>query len=213
MSTHEAKIQELFRDTLLSDEEIYWIGEPLRNYWHLKGRYLFRFFLVLILISLVILALIVAVLGFSFVQWLISMMTIHTAILSFYIALFVINHIDRYREQQAAKVSSVHEQQKAFYWWKPSYYVITNLRVLIFEQGSIRDYWYPLLDEPILKKPKNRAASIDLYSSSYAAKKKKTPVLDSLRGVAEEEADDVFAILKQAREEALEERKHKMGVG
>jgi hypothetical protein len=212
MSTNQAKIQELFRDTLLSDEEIYWIGEPLRNHWHLKGRYLFRFFLVLILMSLVVLALVAAALGFSFVQWLISIMTIHTAILSFYIALFVVNQIGRYREQQAAKASSVHEKQKAVYWWKPSYYAISNLRVLIFEQGSIRDYWYHLLDEPILKKPKNRAASIDLYSSSYAAKTKKTPVLDSLRGIAEAEAADVFGLLKQAREEALEERKHKMGL-
>jgi hypothetical protein len=211
MSTNQAKIQELFRDTLLSDEEVYWIGEPLHNYWHFKGRYLFRFFLVLILISLVVLALIAAAFGFSFVQLLISMMTIHTAILSFYIALVVINHIGRYREQQAVKASSVHEKPKAFYWWKPSYYAITNLRVLIFEQGSIRDYWYHLLDMPILKKPKNRAASIALYSSSYAAKKKKTPVLDVLRGIPETEADDVFAMLKQAREEALDERARKNG--
>jgi hypothetical protein len=210
MSTNEAKIQELFRDTLLSDEEIYWIGEPLRNYWHLKGRYLFRFFLGLILISLVVLAVVAAAFGFSFLQWLISLMTIHTALLSFYVALFVVSQIGRYREHHATKTSSVRERQKAFYWWKPSYYAITNLRVLIFEQGTTRDYWYPLLDEPILKKPKNRAASIDLYSSSYAAKKKKTPVLDRLRGIDEDEADDVFGLLKQAREAALDERKHGM---
>jgi hypothetical protein len=212
VSTNQAKLHELFRDTLLGDEEIYWIGEPLHNYWHFKGRYLFRILGILAFMPFVSAAVLAIVFGFTVVQGLIQMMSIEAPLLGFYIGLLFINMIGRYYEQKHLEARSVPEMQKANYWWKPSYYAITNRRVLIFEQGSIRDYWFHLLDAPILKKPKNRAASIDLYSSTYAAKKKKTPVLDSLRGIPEEEADDAFAILKQAWEEALDERARKNGM-
>jgi hypothetical protein len=212
MSSNQAKIQELFRDSILSDEEIYWIGEPLHNYWHFKGRYIFHILGILAFTPFAAAAVLAIVFGVSVVQGLIQMMSIEAPLLGFYIGLLLINMTAQYYEQKRSEVNSVHEMQKANYWWKPSYYAITNMRVLIFEQGSIRDYWYKLLDAPILKKPKNRAASIDLYSSTYAAKKKKTPVLDRLRGISEDEADDVFAILKQAWEEALEEGSRKNGM-
>jgi uncharacterized membrane protein YhaH (DUF805 family) len=214
MSTNQAKIQELFRDTLLSDEEIYWIGEPLHNYWHFRGRYLFYIFGLVLLIPVVLLIIYALVIGISVAQALISLMTTEVlAVAAYWTFILVLRIVTRpLREKKQFGETKAHEAHKSVLWWKPSYYAITNLRVLIFEQGSIRDYWYHLLDAPILKKPKNRTASIDLYSSTYAAKKKKTPVLDSLRGIDEDEADDVFALLKQAREEALDERKDKMGL-
>jgi hypothetical protein len=214
VSSNQAKIQELFRDTLLSDEEIYWIGEPLRNYWHFKGRYLFYILALFSLIPLIIVSIAVLISGFGILQVLLPMLSFETVlILSFYILALFLSFLSRraHEAQKPLETESILYQKKS-YWWKPSYYAITNLRVLIFEQGSIRDYWYHLLDTPILKKPKNRVASIDLYSSTYAAKKKKTPVLDTLRGIAEEEADDAFALLKQAREEALENRAREMGI-
>jgi hypothetical protein len=214
MSSNHAKLEELFRDVLLSDEEIYWIGEPLHNYWHFRGRYLFYLFGLVLFIPMILLGIYALVIGLSFVQWLIRLMTTEMiAVAAYWAFLIVLRIVTRpLRELKHNTEPKVHEAQKPIVWWKPSYYAITNLRVLIFEQGSIRDYWYKLLDAPILKKTKRRAASIALYSSTYAAKKKKTPVLDTLRGIPEVEADDVFAILKQAREEALDDvaRKHGM---
>ena len=45
MSTSRERIYALFQNKLLVDEEVYWLGEPLHNYWHFKRRYLFYFVL------------------------------------------------------------------------------------------------------------------------------------------------------------------------
>lgn len=218
MLKNPAKIEALFRDTLLSDEEIYWLGAPLHNFWHFKGRYFFYILGIFLMISLIALGIYVFVVGLAVGQWLITVVNYNLMFLLIYFGVFfarllfqIIQAKEGNRLQMPVQASL--DVPKSSAWWKPSYYAITNMRVLIFEQGNIRDYWYHLLDMPILKKPKNRAASIQLYSSTYAAKKKKTPVLDTLRGIPENEVDDAFAILKQARAEALEERKQKMGRG
>jgi hypothetical protein len=207
MSESDEKIKELFSKTLLSNEEIYWIGSPRYNFWRLTWRQIFTLFIPAFLFVLV------PVLWLTGLWlWFYTLLSKNFLLMLILLLILLLASILRQMqiEAEANKLTEIPIARGA--WWKPSYYAITNLRVLIFEQGNIRDYWYTLLDSPILKKPKNHAASIELYSSSYVAKKKKTPVLDTLRGIPEDEADEAFAILKQAREEALEERKDKMGV-
>jgi hypothetical protein len=204
MSNFPKQIYLLFHYSLLVDEEIYWFGEPLHNHWHLQSRHLFYVFVVSLFIPVFLVGILAIGFSLSFAQWLGSIITSESFIVIFILIIYA------WRFKQTFDNSKYREATldtpKVFYWWKPSYYAITSHRVLIFEQGTIRDYWHFLLDTPVLKKPKHQAASINLYSSTYAAKKKTTPVLDTLRGIPEDEADDVFAILKQARAEALEAR-------
>jgi hypothetical protein len=211
MSTRPERIYALFQNKLLVDEEVYWLGEPLHNHWHLKGRHLFYIALGFLLMLTILMGLLVVGLGLSIASALVSTMTLDSLVALAYILFLV--YVTRLKKAtlQHTSLEAHLETKKNFYWWKPSYYAITNHRVLIFEQGIIRDYWYFLLDTPLLKKPKYHAASIHLYSSTYAAKKKKTPVLDTLSGLPEEEAGEIFVILRQMREEAIEERSHKRG--
>lgn len=205
----QAEIQSLFQSTLLSDEEIYWFGEPKHNYWRLRRRDLAFLLLSTVILLPIILVISVLLMGGYLLltagNWiyLISPVILWGVLmLRFVVSWIVRSQVDDLQELSSSFLD------KPSSWWKKTYYLVTSHRVLIFEQGQIRDYWFTILDEPILRKAKNGIASIQLYSSQYAAKEKDFPVLDAIQNLAESEADDVYNILHQAREEALEKRKN-----
>jgi hypothetical protein len=91
------------------------------------------------------------------------------------------------------------------------YYIITNQRSLIFEQGAIHDYSLILMADAVIGKPKGGASSINLYYSTNPTGQLPEPVFQ-LKGIEEEEAQAAYEILRQAREEALEDRAREMGI-
>src|SRR5215207_7998649 len=92
MSKSPDEIYELFQYALLVDEEIYWLGEPLHNHWHIKGRHLFYIMLAGLLVPALLVGFLAIMLGLSVLQGLFGIMTSESFVLVFYILLLVFTH-------------------------------------------------------------------------------------------------------------------------
>src|SRR5215510_11972242 len=103
MSTSPEQIAKLFQDILLVDEEIYWFGEPLHNYWHLKRRHIFYIFLIALLIPILLIGVLAIGFGLTFIPWLISTMTAEAFFLVFYILLFIVAYRSKHAPVQEAQ--------------------------------------------------------------------------------------------------------------
>jgi hypothetical protein len=91
------------------------------------------------------------------------------------------------------------------------YYAITNQRILSFAGNKFEDFRLMLIADAVVDKPKNGVSTIKIYNNSNPTGNLPEPIFQ-LKGIAEEEAQTAYEILRQAREEALEDRAREMGI-
>jgi hypothetical protein len=224
----QAAIEELLASYLHEGEEFRWVGEPKRNSWHLKlGSFPMMIAWLIRLLHLVLFSLrwvFALVLGFGGVL-LIGYSVLHTLYIysaskdaifffhgEFWIGSFLFfvakGLFNTYRKANNLGKPSLSELPR---FWERSYFAVTNQRIVVFEQGTVHDYSLILMADAIVGKPKNGASTIYMYSSTNPTGQLPKSIFE-LKGIIEEEAQNAYEILRQAREEALEDRAREMGI-
>jgi hypothetical protein len=91
------------------------------------------------------------------------------------------------------------------------YYAISNQRILSLANYKLQDFRLLLIADAVVDKPKNGLSTIKIYNNSNPTGQLPKPIFE-LKGIAEDEAQKAYDILRQAREEALEDRAREMGI-
>jgi hypothetical protein len=229
-----AEIEKLFTPYLHEGEAIRWIGAPKRNGWHLK---LETFLMIFLWLTRLIHLMLYSLRWIFLLIWagsgilLLSYSILHTLYLVFSYpggkgaVLIIFFHIEFWIGSFLLWIAKGFFKiftglnpigkpslSKLPYFWESMYFAITNQRTLIFEQGSIHEYSLLLLADAIVAKPKHEASTIYLYDKTNPTGELPEPIFQ-LRGIVEEDAQTAYEILRQAREEALEDRAREMGIG
>ena len=199
MSKTEAEIKELFTPYVREDEEFRWVGQPKRNWWHIKAQQIPELGCAVLLYSLLVM---------TFGMGLFLFVTI---LLSGEFALALLVCLMVFSMFFIALTGRSRKGYDPNHIFQLSYFAITNQRIILFEQSIIRDYSLMLTVDAVIGKPKNGASTIYLYNKTNPTGQLPEPLFQ-LKGIAEEEAQSAYEILRQAREEALENRARAMGI-
>jgi len=100
---------------------------------------------------------------------------------------------------------------KAMNPWSKNQYVITNQRVLLFEDGRFQETSLILMQDAVKTKPRNGQSDINLYDRRSPTGQLPTPIA-TLNNLSEEDAETAYDLLVKARDLSFEERIEDLGL-
>lgn len=220
----EKDVEQLFAPHLQVGEEFRWISEAARNFSNPILNFPVNFVVVIIRIMLLIallcllelnvgliMVLILDLRGISPLPHLWNIFVGLAAVLSLILSMYIIKRVENRMKVGMPKIRS-HLNKILFpMFGSYHYYAITNQRIMISEGSNIHDYSLILMADAVIGKPKNDVSTIHIYNSTNPTGQLPEPAFE-LKGIAEEEAQAAYEILRQAREEALENRAREMGI-
>jgi len=90
-------------------------------------------------------------------------------------------------------------------------YVITNQRVLLYEDGNFQETSLILMQDAVKTKPRNGQSDINLYDRRSPTGQLPAPIA-TLNNLSEEDAETAYDLLVKARDLSFEERIEDMGL-
>lgn len=232
MAKTQAEIETFLSALLKNNEEFRWIGEPARNGWRINLNPILNLTaIILYLPYIVVVFIILPVLIFFAPLWLflitrlwldspliskpdseLFMITTITLIVGTCLSKLFTRFVHLKLKFKIPKINLRFAKIMIPMFGGYNYYAITNQRVIIAERGNIHDYPLMLMEDAVVGKPYRGASTLYIYDKTNPTGHLPDPIFQ-LEDITEEEAQNAYEILRQAREEALENRAHEMGVG